>query len=137
MKKHIVNYFLAIFFACMLVGCAKPQDEVMYPLASRLLKLTESAEALERFAHPDPALSDEVFLAEAVEHDPQLINPFDDYTLKVLRNGIDVILLVCTKDGQTALLEDFGCTTKLDCHHWKQPNMPCEFSMEIEAACSN
>lgn len=137
MHRHIAMLSLAAVGMLLQYGCAFSQnEEAMYPLSSRLIKLTESAEALERYTQPSRSLSDQEFLVQAVEHDPQLLAPFDEYLIKVQRDGHNVNLLVCTQDGRTALLEDLGCTPRVDIHRWQMGNESCTFSMNVEADCT-
>lgn len=47
-----------------------------------------------------------------------------------------VFVLVCTRDGTHALLEDAGCTGKLDRKRWQEsPSAPCQPTLQIAAVC--
>ena len=56
----------------------------------------------------------------ATAHDPGLLDPFSEYMLKAVSQNNHAIVLVCTNDGMKALLEDAGCTSKMDMHWWKR-----------------
>ncbi len=119
------------------IGCAhstRPSDKGMQPLAGNLLRLTK---AVEFTAHYDPAasaLTDEALLNRATQTDPTLLTPFREYVLRARQQDGHADLLVCTKDGRTALLEDVGCTEGLDRPAWTEV-APCEFSLSIPAVC--
>ena len=129
-----------IFLSILLIGCAvygTSNDEDMYTLASALTKLSASVESTVRYKDPPQNLSDSELLDLATRHDPRLLQPFTGYTLRVLREEHHAIVLVCTKDGTHALLEDAGCTGELDVHLWQnKPQPACEFTLTVRQACT-
>jgi hypothetical protein len=129
---------IILFF--VLVGCAHPmasEEATMYTLASDLTKLSAAMESAVAHKHPPAELTEEQLLDFATRHDPSLLEPFSNYQLKVVRDTQHALVLVCTKDGQHALLEDASCTSKLDKHLWNEnPPRPCEFTLELEATCA-
>jgi hypothetical protein len=149
--KQVVLFFgvkqmakLRIFSIIMLslfnTGCAymaeSPQDENMYVKASALSKLSASVESTVRYKNPPANISDEDLLLRASAHDPALLNPFANYTLKVLRADGHSAVLMCSKDASQALLEDAGCTAAMDLHRWKSSNQPCAFSLNLSQTCA-
>jgi hypothetical protein len=134
---------LAITAVLVLTGCATlgtgqpySEDEMM-ALAADLTKVSAAAEANLRYGAPSDALTDDGFLAQSVAHDPGLLKPFGAYTVKATRQGGHVTILVCSRDGTVAVLEDAGCTAALDRHRWKDdPPTPCAFSLDLAQVCS-
>ena len=129
---------IILFFA--LLGCAHlmaNEAETMYTLASNLTKLSAAMESAVAHKHPPAGLTEEQLLVFATKHDPSLLEPFSNYQVKVVHDTQHALVLVCTKNGQRALLEDASCTSKLDKHLWNEnPPKPCEFTLALEAACA-
>ncbi len=134
MKKLL--FVLSVTF---LVGCrvdASSEDE-MYQLASALTKLSAAVESTVRYKNPPDGMSDEELLTLATQHDPDLLQPFSGYAIKVRRDNHHAILLICTKQGDRALLEDVGCSAKLDAHPWQsQLAKACTFTLTADKACA-
>src|SRR3546814_4559217 len=99
-------------------GCARlgqaDDAATMSQLASELTYLSRSVDAQLLEEPAVSALSDNELLARSTEHDPALLSPFKEYELRVLRSGTAAALLVCTKDAARGVLEDAGCTARLD-----------------------
>lgn len=124
------------------LGCASvgqsPNEETMLIQASALTKLSAAAESAVRYKDAPEDLSDRALLQWATSHDPALLAPFPAYTLKVLRQDRHAVVLMCTEDGAIALLEDAGCTAKLDRHRWRDmPDAVCGFSLEPRIVCAS
>lgn len=134
-RRTVILAAAIILAACVLISGAD-ESERMLTLGSALTKLSASAESTERYKGPPKNISDAEFLALATRHDPTLLQPFSGYAVRVLRQERHAVVLVCTGDGTQALLEDAGCTAKLDRHAWKSsPAGPCEFSVRVEDVC--
>lgn len=134
-RKAIILVLLTFLLICF--GCAGQQHQPMYSLSVELNKLTTAAEGYEHYMKPDPGMSDEEFLKKATEHDPGLLKPFEGYKLRVLRQDGHVSILICTSDGDQALLQDVGCTNKFDNHIWqKEPPCPCVQHESVFLICS-
>ncbi len=137
MRAQRMSQALLVLLFLGALGCAhttRPSDESMQPLAAHLLRLTK---AVEFTAHYDPAattLQDGALLDRATQADPTLLAPFRAYTLRVRQQDGHADLLVCTRDGRTALLEDVGCTEGLDRPAWTE-GAPCDFSVNVPAVC--
>jgi len=129
----VVLIFLA---ACSSTLFAQaPSEEEMLIKASALTKLAKAAESAGRHKNPPADLTEQEFLAFATSHDPSLLEPFSGYRLRALRKDRRAVVLVCSADGAIRLLEDAGCTAALDRHHWRGPNFPCEFSIDVAEVC--
>ncbi len=121
-------------------SCADPHradDQRILRLGSSLTKLSRAVEYTVRYGQPVSALSDEALLAQATEQDPTLLMPFKGYVVRVSRQDRHAVVLVCTSDPPQALLEDAGCTARLDKESWRQaPGAACEFSLQAAAVCA-
>jgi hypothetical protein len=129
-----------ILFTCLLTGCAavshKDASEDMYIKASALTKLSSSVEGVVRYENPPANLTDDELLKLSVRDDPTQLEPFAGYVLKVNREFDHAIVLVCNSDGTQGLLEDVGCTAKLDKHLWQQ-NVSCTFTLSSDIVCAS
>jgi len=124
----------------LLNGCAlvshkeKENEEAMYMKASALTKLSAAVDATVRYDSLSTSLSDQELLNLSTEDDPSLLEPFNDYLLKVNRDFNHAIVMMCSKDGMQGLLEDAGCTVAMDHHLWQQ-QVPCAFTLSSEVVC--
>lgn len=132
--RHIGIGFRVIVFSLLIFGsgcahCNAYNEDEMSTLASALTKLSAAVEAKISEA---PDLKDKKLIDLATSHDRRLQEPFADYLLKArIQNGY-AIVLVCSKNGSKALLEDGTCTTKFDYPWWKdQIDHPCEISPQL------
>ena len=125
-----------------LAGCTsletvqRPAEETMMTLAAALAKVSAAAEAMLRYGDSTITLTDTEFLNQSVAHDPALLVPFADYQILSERQTAHVDLLVCSKDGRVALLEDAGCTAAIDSHRWREiPMTACVFQLDLVRVC--
>jgi hypothetical protein len=133
-KLKIVIAVFCLFFSNCAFTQEKIDSETMYIKASALTKLSSAMEATVRYDSPPPGLSEQELLKLATKDDPALLENFTGYTLKVLTYNRHAVVLVCEPVGNVALLEDAGCTGKMDEHRWKTP-APCEFTIKIDGVC--
>lgn len=136
-----MRVLLTCTVAAAALGCASvarsPNEEAMLITASALTKLSAAAESAVRYKNAPGELTDRALLEWATTHDPALLAPFSAYTLKVLRQDRHAVVLMCTQDGASALLEDAGCTAQLDRHLWRDtPGAGCGFSIEPRVVCA-
>ena len=81
-----------------------------------------------------PTDSDAIILQKSTQHDSRLLAPkFDHYVLKVQYQNPYAVLLLCSKDEKTAIMEDAGCSARLD----RQVThvAPCEFTLRVSQGC--
>jgi hypothetical protein len=125
---------ILLLFGC---ACAQAESEAkMNQLGAALVHLSSAVESTVHIKKLGADLSDDELLALAAQRDSDLLTPFKGYKLSVLRQSGHAAVLVCTEDGLTALLEDAGCTARMDQHLWKaQPPLPCAFTLNLEAIC--
>jgi len=121
--------------ACIFVKDKNVNNEVMLTRASQLAKLSTAVESTVRYKNPPADLDEQGLLKFATRHDPQLLDNFADYKVRVLVAERHSVVLVCTKDGKRGLLEDAACTAAFDQHLWKDSSKPCEFTLTTKTAC--
>jgi len=134
----------AVGCAILFLGCPHPRPPVenghdvgqMEELGDHLLYLTAKVQAsAAEGTLPDGP--DKERIAFATRDDPPVMTPFEGYRVRVARDGENAAVLVCTRDGKTALLEDLGCTARLDVEHWRSPSPPaCAFTSNLHDACA-
>lgn len=135
MKRLLVCAVIVVTLGCASTGQSL-NEETLRSLASKLTKLSTAAESAVRYKNAPKDLTDRPLLEWATTLDPSLLEPFLDYTLKVLRQDRHAVVLVCTKDGAIALLEDVACTGWFDSPRWLDtPGAPCEFTIEPRNVC--
>lgn len=117
------------------VGSATDESESMYQLASPLTKLSSAVESTCFYKNPPPGAADHTLLGLATAHDVTLLEPFVDFKLRAECKQQHGFVLVCSKDGDRGLLEDAGCSGKLDGHLWKDHKKSCEFTLSVQASC--
>lgn len=121
----------------MLSGCAAQQsDQEMNYSASALTKLSAAVDATVRYTQIPEGVNGEELLRLSTAEDPSLLEPFKNFKILARREGRYSQVLMCEADGSSALLEDSGCTAKLDRHAWRDsPMTRCEFSLDLAALC--
>ena len=112
-------------------------EEAMMIRASALTKLSTAVEAAVRYdAEAAAGLGGQALLAFAARDDAALLERFAGLELRVARGDRHASVLVCSPDGGQALLEDAGCTSRLDRHAWREADaVPCEFRLDLAALC--
>lgn len=134
MKRWVIVTSLVL----SLVACAsQPSEREMNHLASALTKVSAAVDATARHRRSADGLNETRLLQAATGHDSSLLKPFEGLTVRVLRDGRDSAVLVCKASGGGALLEDAGCTAKMDVHRWSQDaNNRCEFTLNVKQVCA-
>lgn len=137
MRAHLFALIcLTCLTACSSLATAQAvTEEEMLVKASALTKVAAAAESAARYKDPSPDFSERDFLEFSTRHDPSLLEPFTGFTLRALWRDRRGVVLVCSADGTIRLLEDAGCTAELDKHHWREPESPCEFSIDVAGIC--
>jgi hypothetical protein len=134
--KYSAFLLLAVIAACGFTR-EKVDSSEMYVRASALTKLAAAMESYIRYDHPLASLSEAELLAEGTKHNPGLLTNMGEYRIRVLSRDRHAVILMCTKAGDRALLEDAGCTGELEVHHWKNGDVPCEFSVSVASVCTS
>lgn len=133
--RRRASFYLIFIF--LLSACAlRPSEREMNYLASALTKVSAAVDASVRYRPLAATASDAEVLEAATAHDPGLLKPFVNYTVRVQRSGRASAVLVCDRGGNHALLEDAGCTAKLDEHRWSSSGpQRCEFTLDLSTIC--
>lgn len=78
---------------------------------------------------------DAELLRQAAAHDPSLLAEklFAPYLLKVQVQQPHAVLLLCTKDGSRAVIEDAGCSVSVD--RQVRDAAPCAFTLRVREGC--
>jgi len=132
--KRVALLAVVLLGACASSGANLAPDD-MNIRASELTKLSAAVEAYVRYDDPAPGMSQDDVLQAATKGQPQLLSGFSGLKLKVLSQDRHAVLLVCDKDGTRALLEDAGCTGKMDIRHWETRDVPCRFTVSVQEVC--
>jgi len=134
-RRSVILISLVILLDCTIISIADESEEMLI-LGSALTKLSAAVESTVRYKNPPTNINDAELLALATKHDPTLLKPFANYTVRVLRQNRHAIILICTGDGKNALMEDAGCTSKLDEHLWEiHSAKSCEFTLTVSKVC--
>lgn len=137
--KHLFKLAAVSLCWSLLVACssiAGDRDSEMNNAASALTKLSAAVDGTVRHGDPSPLMPESDLLAMSVADEPSLLTPFQNFTVDVRREGHDSSVLICNSDGTVALLEDAGCTSALDLHHWRaSPSLPCNFTVSPQLMC--
>lgn len=135
LSKMFILLLILPLMSCLSVHSG--DEEKYYQLASALTKLSKAVEAEVVFENPSSQTTGEELLSKATAHDRSLLSPFSQYSLQAVRQGGHAALLLCTSDGQQALLEDIGCSPVLDRHAWKIKSLqPCRSVIDVERVCA-
>ncbi len=134
-KVISVGVIVVLLYACSHIcnpGYALDQAG-MKKLSSHAIFLTSAVEALYEAKRVQPGDSDDKILEMATKQDPAETDYFRDFTVKFKQELGHAVVLVCTKDGSQALIEDTQCIAGPD----KKPGdsgevVPCEFSIDTE-----
>lgn len=105
-------------------------------LASKMINLSSAVDFYFSELPAAPiAVDDAELLAAATEHDKLLLaDEFKHYQLKVEYQNAHAVLLLCNKDGNRALMEDVGCTARLD-RLVSEKDTPCSFTLKVNRDC--
>ncbi len=131
-NKRITRFFLIAVWFLAVAGCATTshrQEEAL--LVTPLPQLTSAVEYLSRHPVSGKPMSDDQMVFEVYKKRPDLKDAFYAYPIKVGHKDKYVILLVCSKDGKYARLEDASWTPNRVDIKWfeKNPKQPPEITM--------
>ena len=130
----------AAFLFCIscTTGCALlfPATHSRGLLASKMINLSSAVDFYFSELPSAPiAVDDAELLAAATEHDKLLpASEFKHYQLKVEYQNSHAVLLLCNRDGDRALMEDVGCTARLD-RMVSEKDIPCTFTLKVNRDC--
>lgn len=120
----------------VLVGCAQGapyDDEIMYDHASELKDIVQAVDGEVKFG-ANNGLSSDAIIQKVREAHPNAFNSFAPYSLEFAISGDDAVVLMC--DGNVGLIEDAGCTAKVDRVLWIEPRLDsCRFELDTSQIC--
>lgn len=131
MKQLRAKETVLMLVCCLLLtACVSLKSLGPDNLITPLPKLTLAIQALVRWPPDGVAMTDEKMLATVYEKKPELREAFSCYTVKIWHNTRDVVVLVCSPDGQRGIMEDASATPGVD-RVWYQtdPMHPAQFSL--------
>lgn len=134
--KIWITLFWSILLATVTSCATQPDANEMNRLASALTKLTAAVDAAVRYDGIRPNTPSPSILSQSTTADPQLLKPFEGYSIQVVQQGENSLVLVCDAEKKTALLEDAGCTARMDLHRWNSPTRSsCQPTLNLMALC--
>lgn len=134
---NVSRLLLLLTLVAAVAGCASgPDANQMNRLASSLTKLSAAVDAVLRYDDIPQDAVDSVIFGKVSAANPTLLDDFKGFEVKLIRSEDDSAVLVCDASATTALLEDAGCTAKLDVHRWETVPPPrCEPSLNLKQVC--
>lgn len=135
--SRLFRGLLLVQLGVVLAGCATSHTEQELNFtASALTKVSAAVDSTIRYTPFLKQATSAELLALSTDHDPALMAPFKNFKVLVRRVGPHSEVLVCEPDGSRGLLEDAGCTAKLDKHLWRDnPPALCQFTLDLEVLC--
>lgn len=129
-RQCIVIVLLALSLtACsLLIHKTHPED-----LVTPIKRLTPAVQAAIQWPENGIPLPEDKVLEEVFKEKPELRDAFQGLPIKIIQNGKDVVVLVCSPDGKNAWLEDASWTIELDKEWYHDQSHPCEFSLDLTA----
>jgi len=131
--------FVLLLSSCVLPGADAHDDAVIDAdkrgnLSTKMVNLSSAIDTYFSDLAQAPTDSDAAILQNATRRDKRLLAPeFESYLLRVQYQNPYAVLLLCSKDGKQAIMEDAGCTARLDRQVTR--NAPCEFSLHVSQGC--
>jgi hypothetical protein len=136
MKNHTLTGLAAVLLlsACACTGPDMPTAAERGILSTKMVNLSAAVDTYFTFSPRVPGESDAASLQNATSHDKRLLAPeFDRYLLKVQYQNPFAVVLLCSKDGKQAIMEDAGCSARIDRQVTRAA--PCEFTLHVSQGC--
>lgn len=126
---------MLVMGACAPTISAAPDDAERGRLSTKMVNLSSAVDTYFFDLPKAPTDDDLTILRNATQHDKRLLAPdFDPYVLKVQYQNPYAVVLLCSKDGSRAIIEDAGCSARLD--RQVTHAAPCEFTLRVSQGCS-
>jgi|SRR5690242_9642201 len=134
--KHTA--MITVVAALLLSACVGtgglPDAKERAQLSTKMVNLSSAVDTYFSGLPKAPGDSDSDILRNATQHDKRLLAPeFKPYVLKVQYQNRNAVLLLCTKDGSHAIMEDAGCSARLD--RQVTDVLPCQFTLRVAQGC--
>lgn len=136
MKQPLLISLVAtlLLAACVAPIAATPDAEERGRLSVKMVNLSSAVDTYFADLAEAPIDSDVSILQNATRRDPRLLAPeFEPYVLKAQYQKPYAVLLLCSKDGGRAIMEDAGCSARLD--RQITDAAPCEFTLLVNQSC--
>ena len=123
-----------VLSACVTARDGAPDAQERARLSTKMVNLSSAVDTYFSDLPQAPNDKDSTILRNATQHDKRLLAPeFEPYLLKVQYQDGKAVLLLCTKDGAGAIMEDAGCSARLDRQVMKAE--PCQFMLRVAEGC--
>lgn len=120
--------------ACFSTLAAAPNEEERGLLSTKMVNLSGAVDIYFADLSGAPNDSDMVLLQNATSHDKRLMaKEFEPYLLKTQYQNPYAVLLLCSSDGTKAIMEDAGCSARID--RQITNSAPCEFTLRVKRGC--
>lgn len=132
--RILISLVTLLLCACSTPVDSAPSAKERGRLSTQMVNLSSAVDAYFADLPQAPTDSDAVILQNATRHDKRLLAPeFEPYMLKVQYQNPYAVLLLCSKDGQWAIMEDAGCSARLD--RQVMHRAACEFTLRVKQGC--
>lgn len=135
--KHrilIILSFALLLSACVAPIAAVPSVEERGILSTKMVNLSSAVDIYFDNLPEAPIDTADNILRNATRHDPRLLAPeFEPYLFKTQYQNPYAVLLLCSKDGKRAIMEDAGCSARLD--RQVTDDAPCAFTLVVKHGC--
>jgi hypothetical protein len=135
--RRMMKYSLVVTLllgACAAPIAAVPDAKERGQLSTKMVNLSSAVDTYFADLPEAPIDSDGNILQTATRHDPRLLPPeLQGYVLKVQYQNPYAVLLLCSKDGKRTIMEDAGCSARLD--RQVTQTAPCEFTLHVTQNC--
>lgn len=134
-RKWILLLTATLISACTFAAVSSPDAEERGRLSTYMVNLSAAVDTYFSFLQERPMINDAEILKNATSHDQRLLtNDFEPYLIKVQYQNPYAVLLLCTKDGGRAIMEDAGCSARLD--RQIADDSRCEFTLKVKDGCT-
>lgn len=119
--------------ACLALGPQLPDENERGELSTRMSNLSSAVDMYFHELPGAPSESDSIVLQRASRRDLKNLEAFSKYLLKTQYQNHFAVVLMCSKDGKQAIIEDAGCSSDID--RQIREKSPCEFTLKVEDGC--
>lgn len=134
------SYSLISLVTILLLGACAFHDSDVHDaekrgiLSTKMVNLSSAVDTYFTDLPKPPTEIDAAILQNATHRDKRLLaTEFELYVLKVQYQNPYAVLLLCSKDGKRAIMEDAGCSARLD--RQVTNDAPCEFTLHVSQGC--
>lgn len=123
-----------LLVACISATADTPSASERGILSTKTVNLSSAVDIYFSDFTEEPKESVATTLKNATQHDKRLLDKvFSNYELKVQYQNPYAVLLICSKDERSAIMEDAGCSARID-RQVTSP-APCEFTLKVTHGC--